>query len=90
MAVRGFGFIDEIQWEGANTVGVHIIYTGLDATNPHDPEVYGGFWVNSVSPGLTQSAMDADLMDALQARLENEHGFTFEIGDSVRLHGSGL
>lgn len=90
MAVKGVGLVDEVKWEGASTIGFHMIYAVLVSTNPHDPEVYGGFDIEGVSPGISQASLDAALENALKAQLENEHGVEFGIFDTVRVMGASI
>lgn len=88
--LKGLGFIDELHWEGAGTVGVHLIYVGFDAVNPHAPELYGGLDIGGLSPSAGQAAFEAAISNALKQQLIGAHGFTFEAGDTVQVMGTAL
>jgi hypothetical protein len=90
MAVKGIATVDGIEWEGSTTFSVHTIYVGVAATNPHDPEVLGQLLVTGMPIGNTQPQLEAALAQAVRDKLIDDHGFTFDVGDTVRVLGSAL
>ena len=91
MAVKGFAVIDGIQWEGASTLAFHVVYVGINSTNPHTPgEVFDLMWVTGVSSESTQAQIEVAVADAVETKLTNDHGITFGPLDTVRLVGGAL
>ena len=82
MATRGIGIITNIGWEGDGSFRADVSYVGFS-----EDTVDAGFAL-SVSKTVTELGMESDVKDAIKDKLINEHGFTWQLGDTVRLIGA--